>query len=341
MASAPGTPGFPLDGALTPGLAPSFGTPSQSGSSAPRTPGTLAPRVEPSPAIESSVGPKSGGGASAGVGLSRSTFLCVKCRLQKPLSLMRPVGAQMWCEDDKSAYNNLTIRWKTNAKLKKWWQGLSEQQQIGFFIKWQRLDKTSRFEAIKYCERAVETHELLEDEIDLWIPYATFYREKKSEGLSQINIEALWRDSIESNRAQCKFVRNEWLLPRFEGLRRTSRHRLSQEIEAVRTANINDPGQMEALWTAGQQTLSRFKLNIPQTIVSESNNLPPPVNANPADMPVLPEAQDVVKASIIREVSGLASPPEQPFLCVCQLCMRLSKKFEFLFAKYVLCLRDD
>lgn len=234
---------------------------------------------------------------------STSSFVCPKCLKTTPMTEAREKGTQMWCAKDASSYNSLTFRWNKNPKLRKWWHALGPSGQVQWFIKWQQVDQKKRFDFICYVERTLQVHETLEDEVDKFIPYGAYLREKRSEGLQVAQIEAKWKEEVEATRSECILRRGEWLLPRFEGVERRSRQRLSQEQELMRRADVNEPSLMEALWSQGKKALERFSASVQPTLCPTPTPAPY-VNVNPSDQPASVQPQDALFGVIAREVSA-------------------------------------
>ena len=214
-------------------------------------------------------------------------------------------GSQQWCEADVRAYNSLQGRWRTNPKLRAWWNSLTPKQKQCWFTKWQGLDPKRRFDLVSYVEKTILAQEIIDDEVYRWIPYEKFRREKLLEKKQESTIEALWTQALEEHRFEARQCHGKWLLPRFEGLERRSRTRYTQEQDAMRTANVTDAQQMAALWAGGQQLLDRYKASFvaPTTLQTEVPD--PHVTAVVADMPHQPLPQDVVLSAISREVCQL------------------------------------
>ena len=65
--------------------------------------------------------------AKTGIIQSSGTFLCAACGQYRPTYVLQMKGLQTWCSNDVSSYGQLTTRWKTQMKLRTWWQALSLQ----------------------------------------------------------------------------------------------------------------------------------------------------------------------------------------------------------------------
>ena len=162
-------------------------------------------------------------------------------------------GTQMWCSPDSASYNALTARWKSAPKLRAWWQNMSSTEQAAWFIKWQALPAKPRFDLLQYVERTIEARELIDDAIDNHLTLAKYIRERWLEYRTLTN-EAITRkftDIVESRQAECRFERNEWLIPRFDGFQRRTRARITQEQHMMRAVNIQCANEVTSLWQGG------------------------------------------------------------------------------------------
>ena len=281
--------------------------------SCPGTPSMLGLRMQPQCQSVASASSVSGPPASSVADFpllkfansgSKETFLCCQCKSYKPVIELVTKGHSSWCRQDNSSYNQLTLRWKVNTKLRKWWQSLSDDQKVAWFIRWQNIETKRRFQFLQYIEKTVEAQEILDDEVDEFIPYATFFRERIIEpGMNAQLIEKAFKDEVENCRSECKFLRGEWLLPRFAGFRRTHRRIRGQYVEGMRTANLSDPAAMEQLWNGGKQQLIRFADSVQPTQTAEPSVRAPFIESTVADMPAQVVPQDGIRNSIQREAA--------------------------------------
>ena len=126
-----------------------------------------------------------------------------------------------------------------------------------------------------------------------WIPYERFYREEMPILKNETKVEKKWQELLEANKYQVVWRRNQWLVPRFEGLERRVRQRVSQEMECIRQANIQDAQQMDLLWTGGEAALQRFRDSIQPTLTILAGMAQPYIVSQPADQPAIPKPADV------------------------------------------------
>lgn len=243
----------------------------------------------------------------SGGGLVR--FTCAKCRLEWSMSVAVQKGNQIWCEKDNRTYNALVTRWARNPKLKKWWTSLSPVEQQKWFVTWQQHDPKRRFELLQYIESTIVAQELIEDDVDRFVPFSVWRRDRLLES-PDMNDELLsneWRGLIDSMRHECLFRRGQWLMPRYEGLERRSRTKISQQQQLMRSADLSDPDSITALWQSGQSTLNRFREQMPAVQAPPSHFPDPVVSAAPHDMPQAPEVPNLMFEAIKREARGCCS----------------------------------
>ena len=74
-------------------------------------------------------------------------------------------GSVLWCSKDSASYNSLQARWAKNPKLRKWWQNLSLDEQVQWFLKWQNPQWKRRFDEVIYTEVSTRAEELIEDDV--------------------------------------------------------------------------------------------------------------------------------------------------------------------------------
>ena len=177
-------------------------------------------------------------------------FRCAKCWKDKDVKECQTKGSQLWCQDDVSAYNQLTIRWKANPKLRTWWQKMKPQEQCDWFLKWQGMRTKVRFDVISYIEKTIHAKEMVIDVLDNYVPLSRYIRERwlEDRSLSNAAITREFTDIVESRQYECIQERGEWLIPRFDGVQKLHRTRLSQEMQMMRSVDINNAQDVTSLW---------------------------------------------------------------------------------------------
>ena len=74
--------------------------------------------------------------------LEKGTFACKTClRMCKASEMSSRKGV---CVRDHNSYKCLTGRWKRTPHLRVWWRGLSRQQQVEWYLEWQRVSRYGR-----------------------------------------------------------------------------------------------------------------------------------------------------------------------------------------------------
>ena len=109
--------------------------------------------------------------------MQSNVFTCPKCRKQWPMSESVSKGNQLWCSKDSATYTALMGRCQKNAKLKRWWTNLGDDDRVAYYLKWQGMNSRQRFQDMNYCESATDAMEDIEDEIDDYNTFAKFCRE--------------------------------------------------------------------------------------------------------------------------------------------------------------------
>ena len=194
------------------------------------------------------------------------------------------------------------VRWKKNPKLKEWWKQLTGHAKVEWFRKWQRLTPKEKADMMSFVERGILAHELLEDEVDKFITFDMFVQSRAHLNVTIDQHEAKWQEEIDSCRAECKFARNQWLVPRFEGIERRSRTRVTQQFEVFRQVDITSADHMDQLWQQSKAMLTAFQQSIPETKTIDTSFPEPHVTARPEEQPQRAAPANVVMDNIVREV---------------------------------------
>ena len=238
---------------------------------------------------------------------SSTSFICACCKKTVSRDLGVAKGNQMWCLADNRSYDALCTRWAKSPKLKLWWQALTPNDKVSWFIRWQTMDPRTRFDAITAIERTVYSIEDVNDEIDGWVPFHIYFRDNiHNPGATLSSLQQEFKDIVERNNSTCRFHRGEWHVPVYQGLERRVRRRTAQEIVAQRSATITDRHQLNSIMQAGQQSLQRYARAVPQVLAAPTPlSLPAPlIDARQEDQPVLAEPRDMMMDAIGREVCG-------------------------------------
>jgi hypothetical protein len=242
-----------------------------------------------------------------GSGRANSTlslsFRCSQCGLEKHMSEMVCKGTQAWCEADNRSYSSLASRWRANPKLRLWWQSLTSDEKAAWYVKWQGLEPRRRFEMIEYVEKNIDVQEIVDDELVAFIPFSEYVREVAviSPTLTRQQHEHNFKTEVEQHKQDCRFLRGQWLIPRFRGVEQRFRHRYGQASEAQRTANLKDAAQMATLWSGGQKSLEQWRQSYSAPVALPPMRQPH-IEAIEADMPHQHVPQDIFHGAIAREV---------------------------------------
>ena len=281
---------------------------------APGTPGTLisersscAGHLQSGQALESMFcdGGQGGVASSSKAKPSDGTeFFCPKCNTVCPIDKAVVKGSQVWCEEDSQSYNQLTVRWKSNTKLKKWWTGLEKLQQQDWFRKWKQMTPRARFQEISYVEKHEISIEDLEEEVEKFQTWKMFLRANPRK--SEDDLKAEWIKIIEDNRSECCVRRGEWLVPEFQGIERRIRKRQAESQVVERVAHIKDHATLDIFWASGKQRLDMAKAAISPAVIdlTDYNVHAPGINSRAMDMPMRASSSGVLLEAMSREVSS-------------------------------------
>ena len=173
---------------------------------------------------------------------------------------------------------------------------------MAWFRKWGGMTSKQRFDAISYIETTVKAFEAIEDELDHFMTFAVWEEKKQAARWSDERILKEWTAIVESQRDECLWRRNQWLIPRFEGVHRIKRQRTSQEIMASRHASITDSSQIGKLWSAGEASLQQFGASIQATVANGTHVEGPSLHVRAGDQPVQLPTRDVIFGDVEREV---------------------------------------
>ena len=238
--------------------------------------------------------------------------MCTQCKLQKPVTDTNTKGSQVWCLADINSYASMLYRQKTNPKLKAWWKGMSPEQRVAWYRTWQKLSAAQRSSIIQFVERGIEAWEQLDDKVYKWLPFEDWADLPSNRSLSLHEQTVKFQTVVDSCKSECKFVNNQWCIPRFAGLERRERHRQSLEIETFRGVDIKSAEQAQQVWLQMQKGLKVFKDGMVPTTTGEAAN-DPMVMARPEDQPCAAALPHSAYASVEREVGA---PFRIPKICL-------------------------
>ena len=242
------------------------------------------------------------GGSMLGGDSQVQTFVCTCCKKTLPKSDGMPKGGSWICYKDNTSYNSLVTRWNKNPKLKTWWQALPPVAKQNWYIKWQGMGTKQRFDSIVYQESTLSALELVDDEVDEWIPFNIYFsRNQGRPGVTWQSLHIEFTEEVNGNRLNCRFHRGEWHIPVNAGLQRRTRRKITHEIGAHRSASIEDANQLQELNQGGIAQLQRFKAGLQPVATSRLGITEFTSQARPEDMPQLAPPRDILMDAICRE----------------------------------------
>ena len=195
----------------------------------------------------------------AGTDSNADTFLCKGCNWQCKLNTMckfRPG----WCEKDALTYKSLAERWGKDRKLKTMWDGYSGQQRIDYMRERHTTPTGAqrKFDECKFSEESVDKRQFGEHEEDWWVPWRIFKAAGEREGKPLAQIEREWHAAIEDPEVECKWSRDQWLVPLYEGIKQSRGHVHENLGRTARTAVIGDQARLDDLRGKTDKVLDDF-----------------------------------------------------------------------------------
>ena len=190
---------------------------------------------------------------------SASTFHCSKCLQNRPISMLRVRSGQKVCEDDVRSYTSLQARWTTNRQLRVWWKTLPDDQKVTWYIKQQGAEfgRKRTVEEMMYSEFEEETAKASRMELDDLIPWRIYRRRAIADGTSSAQAAYDFVALIQNNQVACEFIRGEWHVPEYQGVRREagSEHRAGTSVN--RNAKVNSAEQLQQLTCGGRALVEK------------------------------------------------------------------------------------
>jgi hypothetical protein len=228
-------------------------------------------------------------------------FNCLKCKKQK--SLVEISVRPNVCNADNNAYAALTKRWAKNRQLKVWWEGLSDPQQVDWYVKQSAHPSGVKrcFDELTYVETATTAIEHVNGEVDRLLPWKIFRRNGLMSGQTEMQLEKEFVDLTTNARAECRFVRGEWLVPEFQGMDVRKDKREIQAQVNMRSAVITSSEQLATLNRSGQILLENFATSCPQISMAPSTD-GPKTDAGVQDQPVGALPINIILQQVHREV---------------------------------------
>ena len=236
---------------------------------------------------------------------SRNTFTCKKCKLLLPLEVMNTIKVGV-CTPDVLSYKSLSERWGRNRALKTWWDKQSEPQQQAWYRDNHAVRRgTKRKMDVMYADKSSSIAYNFEENADRWIPYEVYLREElPKQQMSEPELKIAFRNIVETSQSHCRWERNEWCIPRWDGIQKKEGSGTQQESSSSRTAsNVDNSDELRQLQQAGGKLVEQFSSQF-QGIrgAKELGAEAPTCNAVPQDMPTAPRPTDVISNVVNREV---------------------------------------
>ena len=146
---------------------------------------------------------------------------------------------------------------------------MSSITQAQWFVKWQQFPAKARFDHLTYLERTIHAHEIIVDKVDNFVPLARYIRERYLEDRALTNavMEREFGDICEQRASECMFENGEWSIPRFDGVQKLQRTRITQEQVAMRQVNVSDADALVNLWKGGRRNRMMFRSGVSSTDV--------------------------------------------------------------------------
>ena len=228
-------------------------------------------------------------------------FFCSKCKKTVPWIGMS--SRHLVCKACHAAYKSLTSRWAKQRNLKTWWDALSEAEKTNWFIKSQETPAGTKrkFDALEYQEVSTEGITYKHEEFDEGVPWWKYKLENMMMGKELPAIEAEWKQLVEGPASEAIWVRGQWVVPRFGGLRLGVTYSRGQKSDTVRSAQVETSEQLTDLQRGGQSLRSTFAAQYTglKSITEEA----PHVEATEADQPVTALPQDIISQQVHREAT--------------------------------------
>ena len=250
-----------------------------------------------------------GGGGNA-LGRLRTLpgyFLCRDCGRSLPIQDLS--ARALTCKPDAASYKALTDRWKSDRKLRMWFVALSPEARTNWHLENQAVSGAKRkFGEIEYTDASILQALNSEYVADEWIPWKWFKIYGTMEGKTLVELEAEWERTLTEHKHQCKWVRGEWCVPVFRGVKGFIGTQQIQESTTARHAINPSVENLQSMVQSGDQLRRQFLQQATGPIMPPAENVPQVADVHEADMPNAQPLQDVMSKTIIREAMCRSSP---------------------------------
>lgn len=183
-----------------------------------------------------------------------SHFTCAKCKYLLPQSMMS-LSKPGECTRDVNSYKALADRWKNVRSLRKWWAGLTFDQQVEWYRKQHAgvPGTKRRFDDCTYQESSINEGGIEEEEQDHFQPWWLFRDHGLGAGRSLQQLEQEFREAVEKPGSDAIYRRGEWLVPRFAGVTRAKVARTLNRQDIMRKKSLEGTEQLTDLQASGQK----------------------------------------------------------------------------------------
>ena len=292
------------------------------GSAAPMS---VAPTALALSASGSSIGsmPPRGGTAGSPVAptgqqQSQSTFYCKSCLLHLPLVEMHPSKPGK-CIRDVQSYKSISERWVRNRPLKGWWDSQNEMEQANWYRKQHGLKRGEKrkFEAT-YSDLSNRRAWTNYDNIDRWVPFHIYLQIELPKGLkNEAEIRAEFNDIVARCQSDCRWERNEWCIPIWQGMELRRGTGLEQVSSTSRVAvEVESSEDLRAMQAVGARLLTDFTSSFERVQGASDPSSAPMPDVSVSEQPRLREERDVMTAVVNREASFSWLSPLRSFIPV-------------------------
>ena len=226
-------------------------------------------------------------------------FWCKRC--DRAVALAEMSIQKEVCRKDAASYKAMAARWQTSRKLKVMWETHTPSQRIEWYRKQQNAESGSKrkFDEVTYAEQSVKTEALDEEELDHFIPWSIFKESDKKK--SEATLLQDFTDIVHRSDTEAIWRRDQWLVPRFEGVMRKKRKTMAQEQVVRRSAGVTSNDQLDKLMVGGKVVLDQFRNSIAPTAMALATDTPY-VDVRPEDQPAAVEPIDAMSSAVSREV---------------------------------------
>ena len=296
LTSAPGTPGGNSRDGSSDASAPIRRLRVSDACSSPAAPSILSN-------APSSMGGRTLSLASVGSG----TFPCKRCKLVLPMAYMDALKAGV-CKKDVLSYKSISDRWQKDRRLKTWWDSLGDSGIVNWYVTQHDLKQGEKRKLdVQYLDQSKRTKLSSEMDVDRLIPFDVFWEKAANKHKDFPTATRDFMSIVESNAADCRYERGQWVVPHWEGIEIKRGAELAQSSITNRVAlDVVGPEALKQHMEAGQRLLDQFAGGfqpVKGSGVLTALDAPQSSTACTADMPRSSIPADVMAAAAHREVA--------------------------------------